>query len=419
MFKKGTLTVGSSSYNDLVLHDAEVMPEHLRLEMMGNSIQVTHLDKIAAAANSSEGDYAPPKQEIWRPNSSIKVGQHTLTLVEISLADSSKEFAEYRMARALLGPGVDVARMGCIGTPLAQLVRMRGVLSIIFAVGLLFGTLSRWADRLPWFARATPTASVRTVVVTATPTATAENAAEATFEATPLPAPAQATVVTATVELLVPPTPTPTRVPILVATVAPVVIAAEAPVFVPVGPGGLIDGPEPPTAVPPPVEAVPSGTQLLSATAGEGTTGQPGESPTEVITLDKTLQQLGVWVEPAMVAPGEDYWRLASVRWLNAAEAQGRNTIMLEVVDKNGQRVIGQPLTIAWKDGSANGETNKPNPEVFSYDFPMNASGNAYSVQIDGAPSEILHGLGMGTVEEPLAPTKTSFYVTYQLATRQ
>jgi hypothetical protein len=250
------------------------------------------------------------------------------------------------------------------------------------------------------------------VIVTATPTISG-TVVGIIIDATPAESqPIPTIVVPETVEVL---TATPTRMLIEVAT--PVIVTEPSGLF-PVRPGGLVDGPLPPTPVPIPVATVPP-LGLPVAGAGGASGAPPAASPTQPITLDSNLQSLGVWVEPAVVAPGSDYWRLASVRWLNVAEAQGRNTIMLEVVGKNGQRVIGQPLTIAWKDGSTSVETNKPNPEIYAFDFPMNASGNAYNVWIDGAPSEILHGLGMGTIEEPLAATKTSFYVTFELVTRQ
>jgi hypothetical protein len=204
------------------------------------------------------------------------------------------------------------------------------------------------------------------------------------------------------------PTLTPTRIPFATITATPVGAGITG-VFIPSG--VLVDGPLPPTPLPIPPELVSSSAPAVEA--------QPTSGPTIVIQLDATLQGLGVWVEPAVVPIGADYWRLTSARWLSSAESQGRNVIMLEVVDKNGQRVVGQPLTVSWKDGSVSAKTNKPNPEVYAFDFPMNASGNAYSIRIDDLPSETIHGLGMGTIEDPLAATQTSFYLTFQQVTRQ
>src|SRR5204862_1859099 len=99
--------------------------------------------------------------------------EHKLTLQEVYVAERAREFPELRMARALLGPGVDLNRMGCIGTPFAQLLRVRGPLAIIFVVGLLIGTLSRWGDKITFYQRPTPTPTVlQVIVVTATPTLT-------------------------------------------------------------------------------------------------------------------------------------------------------------------------------------------------------------------------------------------------------
>ncbi len=409
--QSGVLTVGSGAHNDLVLHDAKVKPEHLRLEFFGNSIQVTHLHTLEASNGRSANVNAQPKQEFLRPNSTLHIGDHQLVLHEVRVAERGQQYAELRIARALLGPGIDFTRMGCIGTPLTQIMRMRGLLTIIFTVGLLLGVLTRWVDRIvtPW-TRPTPTATALPGGIGgATPITVTPSVVVTTPVAVALPAP----TLTFTP---IPPTATPTRIPLIA---FPPVVAVGNLGGAAVGLGGLVDGPLPPTPVPPPPELAAESAQA-GAVPSEDTAPVAGPNePTTVIALDPVLRQLGVWAEPASVPVGSDYWRLASARWLDATESQGRNHILLEVVDKSGQRAVGEPLTITWGEGSVSSETDRPNPEIFAFAFPMSEAGNVYSVRMDSYPSESIHGLGLGTPAEPLSPSQPSFYLTFELVTRQ
>jgi hypothetical protein len=48
----------------------------------------------------------------------------------------------------------------------------------------------------------------------------------------------------------------------------------------------------------------------------------------------------------------------------------------------------------------------------------MYAAGNAYNVKVEGLPSDILFGAGMGDIENPRWGIHTSYLLTYQKATR-
>lgn len=48
----------------------------------------------------------------------------------------------------------------------------------------------------------------------------------------------------------------------------------------------------------------------------------------------------------------------------------------------------------------------------------MYAAGYAYNVKVDGLSSDILHGAGMGDVQERFKGIHTSYYLTFQRATR-
>ena len=57
-------------------------------------------------------------------------------------------------------------------------------------------------------------------------------------------------------------------------------------------------------------------------------------------------------------------------------------------------------------------------PPDYGYNYQMYAAGNAYNVKVEGLPSEILHGAGMGDVERPNYGIHTAFYITYKRTTK-
>ena len=133
---------------------------------------------------------------------------------------------------------------------------------------------------------------------------------------------------------------------------------------------------------------------------------------------DPRLTKLGVTVEEASVASGQQYWHLTEARWQNQQEAAGRHHIYVEVLDENGNRIVGQPVTVFWGDGSYTGPTEDKKPPDYSYNYQMYAAGNAYSVKVEGLPSDILHGAGMGDLERPRYGIHTAFYLTFQRTTK-
>lgn len=133
---------------------------------------------------------------------------------------------------------------------------------------------------------------------------------------------------------------------------------------------------------------------------------------------DPRLDQLGVRVEEAQVAPGQQYWRLIEARWADEQQSGGKHHIYVEVLDENGNRIVGQPVTVFWGDGSYTGGIEDKAAPDFGYNYMMYAAGNAYNVKVEGLPSEILVGAGMGSIEQPKYGIHTSFYLVYQRATK-
>jgi ABC-type transport system substrate-binding protein len=127
---------------------------------------------------------------------------------------------------------------------------------------------------------------------------------------------------------------------------------------------------------------------------------------------DPILDDLGVELVPASISPGQTHWRLVEARWADPVEANGDHTIYVEVLDEAGQRLIGQPLTVAWSSGSLTLSTESGGD--WGANFPMYNTLGSYDVSIDGLPSDIITGLGLGTPEQPDFAVHTNFYLTFQ-----
>ncbi len=133
---------------------------------------------------------------------------------------------------------------------------------------------------------------------------------------------------------------------------------------------------------------------------------------------DPRLDQLGVYVEDAPVSPGQQYWRIVEAKWGDEQESGGKHHIYVEVVDESGNRIVGQPVTVYWGDGNATIPTEDKAPPDYAFNYQMYAAGNAYNVKVEGLPSEVLHGAGMGDTERPKYGIHTTFWITYQRVTK-
>ncbi len=182
--------------------------------------------------------------------------------------------------------------------------------------------------------------------------------------------------------------------------------------------------PPPPTDTPTPTETpvptVVSRARVQSAAADTRPqpTPTPAERPQPARTLDPRLPSLNVSVEPVGVAVGQSYWRLIEARWANEAEAGGDHTIYINVLDEGGARVVGQPIEIRWQSGSLTVPTESKPPHEYPANFPMYNCLGSYAVSVAGLPSDTIHGLGLGTAEQPSFTVHTNFFLTFQRVTR-
>jgi CRP-like cAMP-binding protein len=207
----------------------------------------------------------------------------------------------------------------------------------------------------------------------------------------------------------VPPTPTytpfPTTTPLPTLTPTPTNTPAPTPT-------------SPPVIVQNYVQEAPVAAVALEASAEEAAPEEAVVAAAAPRNLDSRLGALGVSIEDAAVEPGQQYWRLVEVRWEDENQSGGKHHIYVDVMDENGSRVMNQPVTVFWGDGSYTAALeDKPAPD-YGFNYQMYASGQAYNVKVEGLPSDVLRGAGMGDIENRFRGIHTSYYLVYQRATR-
>ncbi len=189
-------------------------------------------------------------------------------------------------------------------------------------------------------------------------------------------------------------TPLPTATPTVTPTPTDTPVPTATPTFTPV----------PPTPVPVVVQQEPEPEAQAAAVA-------PALPPR---AWDGRLDALGVGVVDAPVSSGQPYWRLIEAKWENEQEAGGKHHIYVEVLDESGKRIVGQPVTVFWPGGSDTGVTEDKNPPDYAYNYPMYKAGNSYNVKIEGLPSDVVQGMGLGTPEQRFYTIHTTFKLIFQ-----
>jgi hypothetical protein len=172
-----------------------------------------------------------------------------------------------------------------------------------------------------------------------------------------------------------------------------------------------------PTATPPPT-AAPFIQQFIPQEPTATAAPEVAVAAAPARAWDSRLDRLGVRVEEAAAGPGQQYWKLIDARWADEREAGGKHHIYVEVLDENGNRIVGHPVTVWWGDGNYTGGVEDKAPPDYGFNYQMYAAGNAYNVKVEGLPSDTLMGAGMGDLERRDWGIHTSFYLVYQKATR-
>lgn len=164
--------------------------------------------------------------------------------------------------------------------------------------------------------------------------------------------------------------------------------------------------------------AAPAEIQSAAAAPAEAEIQAAAAPPPPSRAWDPRLDQLGVKLNEAGVGSGQQYWRLVDAHWADEVQSGGKHHIYVEVLDENGNRLVGQPVTVTWAEGATSGATEDKAPPDFAFNFQMYAAGYAYRVRVDGLPSDELTGAGLGSIEMRNYGIHTSYYLTYQRTTK-
>ncbi len=112
---------------------------------------------------------------------------------------------------------------------------------------------------------------------------------------------------------------------------------------------------------------------------------------------DPRLTELGIAKHAAVVSSGNPVFRLIKAQYQDDTESGGMHHVLIEVLNESGQRIIGQPVAMAWADGKTTMITeDKPYPEYAANAAmygPMDQG--TYRVYVEGAASDEISGLGL------------------------
>ena len=134
----------------------------------------------------------------------------------------------------------------------------------------------------------------------------------------------------------------------------------------------------------------------------------PAATPTPSLDWDPRLDLRGAHLIPAE----HGAWRLVRARWLDEQQSAGRHHIYLDTLDADGERVTGVTVRIAWAGGEATVTTEAKPGEPYAANYPMFAVAPAYSAQPTG--SDLVGGLGLGSIEQPAYAIHTSYELIWQ-----
>ncbi len=221
----------------------------------------------------------------------------------------------------------------------------------------------------------------------------------ATYTPSPTPTSPGGSEVVAATSLLVSSEGTATPVPLLKLYVGEAQQVAPAAPPEAIGAAAVVDVPQ--------AEAAPE--EVVQAAAAPAERGR---------AWDSRLDQLGVSIQEAAVSSGQQYWRLIDARWADEIQSGGKHHIYVEALDESGNRIVGQPIMVTWPEGALSGVTEDKAPPDYSYNFQMYAAGYAYTVNVDGLPSDRLSGAGLGSIEQRTYGIHTSYYLTFQRVTK-
>lgn len=124
-----------------------------------------------------------------------------------------------------------------------------------------------------------------------------------------------------------------------------------------------------------------------------------------------TVQERGL-----QLSPGDRYWRLVRARWLNEDESRRDIQIYVDLLDEQGRRTFGD--TVVFTNGGTDRVVSEPQsccpPWDYPVRWPMFNVLCSYSAYVEGLPSDMVVGMGLGTPEHPDWTIHTGFVLTFQ-----
>jgi LysM repeat protein len=134
-------------------------------------------------------------------------------------------------------------------------------------------------------------------------------------------------------------------------------------------------------------------------------------APAIELEWDWRLDALGIAIEPASVAPGQEYWKLVRAMYQAPDEAGGNHHIYYAVLDENNQPVANQTVWQGWPDDKTDAATNErgeSNIPLWASYAPDRDESGPYYAWVDGLPSDRVIGMGL-----PLK-RHVNFFLTWQ-----
>ena len=137
---------------------------------------------------------------------------------------------------------------------------------------------------------------------------------------------------------------------------------------------------------------------------------------------NEALDALNVTYQPACVRPGKQFWRLIEAKWLDADASNGYHHVFVDLLDENSQRVMQPPtqFVMQWATGTCNRYMQSASdPLGYGAHCPMYAAGAAYRVFVAGLPSDMIEGIGLGSIDQREWRILTSYQFKFQRTTFQ
>lgn len=143
----------------------------------------------------------------------------------------------------------------------------------------------------------------------------------------------------------------------------------------------------------------------------EGGVGAPPSVSPPALVWDERLTRRGIKHIAYQPSEGEWYWRLVRADYLEQKEHT-----FVDTLDEAGNSLPGVEV-VFWNGGSVSATTKDIRSDPYALgmaNFPMYSPGWAYAVRVEDGPSDEVHGMGLGSVEQPEWNIHVSYRFVFQ-----